>query len=83
MVLDRLFMPIPNVAAFIAVCFIGVGALLRVKRNAGLENLMQLVGAGAIVLGAVMSIFARLVLLGTPAGSALCWTRGRSGRPYG
>jgi len=64
MVWDRLFMPVSNMVAFIAVCFIGLGAVLRVKRRPAVESVMQLVGAGAVVLGSVTSIVAKLALSG-------------------
>jgi len=65
MVWER-FSPVSNVVTFIAVCLIGLGAVLRVRRRPAAESVMQLVGAGVVVLGSVMSFVAKLVLLGVP-----------------
>jgi len=64
MVWDRLYTPVSNMVAFIAVCFIGLGAVLRVNRRPAVESVMQLVGAVGILLGSVMSLVAKLVLSG-------------------
>jgi len=71
MIWERLYTPVSNMVTFIAVCFIGLGALLRLKRRPTLESVTQLAGAGAIVLGSVMSLVAKVVLLSVARGSRL------------
>jgi len=71
MVWVRLFSPVSNMVTFIAVCLIGLGAVLRVRRRPAAESVMQLAGAGGVVLGSVMSFVAKLVLSGGPGRGQL------------
>jgi len=60
--LERLVSPVPNVATFIALCVVPLGAVLRVRRRSTLSRILQLIGSCVIVGSTVVTLYAETIL---------------------